>query len=610
MACVVPITIISGVLQKGYAMAFKINGQTVTRAEWDSLRLLFETMGSADKSHFQDKAVTKEELFRLLDVNKDGWVRPSDFKNVSARLFSSASSLLEKYGFNLSRNLGNMCSDPKEIPDFLLANREFILAAVKLNGLVLEFAGSNLKADREIVLAAVSNHGAAIRHADALLKADKEIALIAVCQYGTSIRDLDAILRADRDIVEAAVKNTYIALQFSHPKFLSDREIVLAAVKQQGGIIKSVDSELKSDREIALVAIEENESAFKYIDEKLRIDRNFILDAVGINGLVLQYVDPIFKKDREIVSAAVSQNWKSLIFASQDILTDQEKSDAIILLDSKHKLDWVRRPDHIYDVVADYIQATVLIDDDAINGYIWGRIRVDLGLPAIVNSYNSFRKYLKETYDIEYCNRIHSVKEWKDVLSSRAGNMSSSDERPVCIVVYPKSDWNGSFSSGVSTMHMLTLEGYRIVYYEAKDERQVRLALTHATMDGRHKASLIVLGGHGRQTNLNLWMDYSQKQRDEKHSLDIDDFNGRPDIQFDDYLNPNGSILLESCSTGKGGAYARNLANAIANTVSSGISVLAPEKDGFVSHIFQDESGLSVKGSYGDFLYKAHGTKR
>jgi len=54
------------------------------------------------------------------------------------------------------------------------ANREFVLAAVKRNGLALDYAAKPLKANKEIVLAAVANTGRALRYAAASAKADKK----------------------------------------------------------------------------------------------------------------------------------------------------------------------------------------------------------------------------------------------------------------------------------------------------------------------------------------------------------------------------------------------------------------------------------------------------
>ena len=59
----------------------------------------------------------------------------------------------------------------------LKADKEVVLAAVKQNGLALEYADKKLKADKEVVLAAVKQDADALRFADKKLRADKKIVM-------------------------------------------------------------------------------------------------------------------------------------------------------------------------------------------------------------------------------------------------------------------------------------------------------------------------------------------------------------------------------------------------------------------------------------------------
>ena len=59
-------------------------------------------------------------------------------------------------------------------------DKEFILEAVKLNGLALEYADDNLRKDKEVVLAAVQQNGQALRFASYEKKNDTEVVLAAV----------------------------------------------------------------------------------------------------------------------------------------------------------------------------------------------------------------------------------------------------------------------------------------------------------------------------------------------------------------------------------------------------------------------------------------------
>jgi hypothetical protein len=109
-----------------------------------------------------------------------------------------------------------------------------VLAAVKQNGYMLEYAAESLKADKEIVLAAVKQHGHALHYAAESLKADKEIVLAAVQQDGYALKYAAEPLKADKDIVLAAVQQNVDALQFAAESFKVNKGNLLAAVQQDG----------------------------------------------------------------------------------------------------------------------------------------------------------------------------------------------------------------------------------------------------------------------------------------------------------------------------------------------------------------------------------------
>jgi hypothetical protein len=65
-----------------------------------------------------------------------------------------------------------VCAHGGYASEELLADREFVLAAVKRDGHALGYASEELCADREVVLAAVTQDGNAIQHASEELGAD------------------------------------------------------------------------------------------------------------------------------------------------------------------------------------------------------------------------------------------------------------------------------------------------------------------------------------------------------------------------------------------------------------------------------------------------------
>ena len=105
-----------------------------------------------------------------------------------------------------------------ELPERLWPAREhrrLILAAVAINGRVLQHASVELRADRDVVLAAVTSNGYALEHASVELRADRDVVLAAVTKNGYALQFASTELRADRTVVVAAVANDRYALQYA-----------------------------------------------------------------------------------------------------------------------------------------------------------------------------------------------------------------------------------------------------------------------------------------------------------------------------------------------------------------------------------------------------------
>jgi len=173
-----------------------------------------------------------------------------------------------------ARSLGVVNAD---LARRLLRKRSVVLAAVKQEGLALEFADERLKSDRDIVLAAVTQNGEACHHADSSLQSDRDVVLAAVSRCGEALAWAADSLKRDRDVVLAAVANTGNALKYADRSFRSDRDVVLAAVAQEGRALRIADDSLKHDRQIVLVAVAQDGGALEYADESLNCDRDIVL---------------------------------------------------------------------------------------------------------------------------------------------------------------------------------------------------------------------------------------------------------------------------------------------------------------------------------------------
>ena len=82
----------------------------------------------------------------------------------------------------------------------LLADRELILKAVKVDGQILYYASKELRDDKEVVLNAVTNKGLIVKYASKRLRGDKEVGSAAIKQNKKAEMYLTDELREDEEI--------------------------------------------------------------------------------------------------------------------------------------------------------------------------------------------------------------------------------------------------------------------------------------------------------------------------------------------------------------------------------------------------------------------------
>ncbi len=204
------------------------------------------------------------------------------------------------------------------------SSRTDVLAAVKKDGLLLEFASAELQADRDVVLAAVAQNGWALMYASANLRDSREVVLAAVAQNGFALQFASFELRADREVVLAAVAEHGWALEYASAKLKADREFILAAVAQNCRVLRLASAELRADREFILATVAQNGDALRYASAELRADREVVLAAVAQNGWTLEYASAELRAGREVVLAAVAKNGWALQFASAELKDNRE----------------------------------------------------------------------------------------------------------------------------------------------------------------------------------------------------------------------------------------------------------------------------------------------
>ncbi len=148
-----------------------------------------------------------------------------------------------------------------------------------------------------------------------------------------------------------------------------------------------------------------------------------------------------------------------------------------------------------------------------------------------------------------------------------------NDEEPYGIVVYPESDHNGAFfhdkdklkkvADDLGDTHLL-----RIV--EANNKiGVVKQLLKLRKKYPSHKFSFAIIGGHGTKDSIQFGSPYEHNNN--TSHIHTEDLAGPGAGRTAGFFEKGGTIILESCSTGKSGGIAEKLSEVL------GVQVVAPD---------------------------------
>jgi len=137
------------------------------------------------------------------------------------------------------------------------------------------------------------------------------------------------------------------------------------------------------------------------------------------------------------------------------------------------------------------------------------------------------------------------------------------DRRPLVTVIAAREDHNKAIN--YRTQHFIELKkaGFRVMLFEVGTDKEVVAALQKATSAGQ-KADLIMFYGHGSPTSLALGSPDPRLARSGRPTQNDPGTITSADEpllrQASGTLKPGGSIIAISCSLGKGGRDADNIA--------------------------------------------------
>ena len=177
-------------------------------ADWRSVESIKEELKKLDKDLY-------DRWMIIWEKNYVGQDRLYDFYDTLGELFEDYEEIESNEEEEEKKWLDKLY-DIYNIPQNLLAKRDFILKAIKDEVRVLQVVPDEIKDDREIVLNAVQNEGIALRFASDKLKNDKEIVLEAIKSWGGDILEFASEeIKNDKDVVKVAIEADEDAIEYA-----------------------------------------------------------------------------------------------------------------------------------------------------------------------------------------------------------------------------------------------------------------------------------------------------------------------------------------------------------------------------------------------------------
>ena len=179
---------------------------------------------------------------------------------------------------------------------------ENVLAAVKQNGLALQFVPDSMK--ERIVHHALHQNIAAFEYVTPRLKDDKAFVSHILAQDGDLLEFVSHRLKDDEDIVRIATKRNGYPLQYASDRLRSDKELVA-----QCGLEYATDA-VKDDKDFLL----QHPTMLEFASERLKDDKDVVMAAVSTVGKVVYFASERLQSDPDVTDAAIAQDPTSIHF--------------------------------------------------------------------------------------------------------------------------------------------------------------------------------------------------------------------------------------------------------------------------------------------------------
>jgi hypothetical protein len=125
--------------------------------------------------------------------------------------------------------------------------------------------------DYDFVLKAVKHNGLALQHVSKVFKRDRNIVLEAVKQNGTAFIYINDELKLDREILLESIKNNSKMFHYVPKEFKNNKSFLLEVIQYQSHCFRMFSKIFRDDKDIGLLAVKDRNN-FIFLSESLKLD--------------------------------------------------------------------------------------------------------------------------------------------------------------------------------------------------------------------------------------------------------------------------------------------------------------------------------------------------
>ena len=236
------------------------------------------------------------------------------------------------------------------------SRRSVMLAACRVDPMVLRLADDKLRNDQRLVVTATARCGLALQYASARLRAKPDVVLLAAhpnvnalryCSHalldnegfasaaihrcgGECLQFFSHRLRGDVGVVTAAVRACGLSLSYARPLLWSDLWVVSAAVQQNGAALLVAGERLRDDDRVVRLALQSNGLALRGASARLRDHPEFVELAVRQQAVAMEAASPRLADDYAFMRRLVAIDGDVLAFASPRLRSDRSLALAAV----------------------------------------------------------------------------------------------------------------------------------------------------------------------------------------------------------------------------------------------------------------------------------------